>query len=191
MPGWEVNPRTVPVVSRHLGPPFYYQDTRSDGLLIKFYKETPVFLIDNGQKHQMHDAYSFENYKYQGKLLEWRDIISATEEIVREEFPTASRITLTPALSRPVNGATLHESSVTLFCQSHPNPSWDYHIQLARDEDFNSLVSDYAVSYPSLFVANLAPGDYFWRMRGVKADRMPSDWSETWSFTVSFPDDPS
>ncbi len=189
MPGWEV----VKKVSRMpcpQGPAFYCTDSRSDGLLIKFYKEPPVFLIDHAQKRWLRDEYSFENYLSQGRFLEWGHTIMVAEEIATE-FPTGSPIQITPALKRPANGTTLNEPTVTLHSKPHESPSWKYHLQVAPGPDFTSPVYDRVSASPSVVVKDLDAGRYFWRMRGDKDGRKASEWSETWSFTVSFPDAPS
>jgi hypothetical protein len=183
MPGWK-SLRKVDLISRPPGPPFYFTDSRSNGLLIKFIGYPTVFLIDNAQKHQFMDEYSFENYRYQGRLLEWGDTISVTEEIVNK-IPTGSPIQIAPTLSSPVKGATLTESPVTLCCKPHPNKIWEYHFQIADKQDFSAPVYEDAAPSPSLVINTLAPGEYWWRMRGVKHGRLPSAWSETWSLRIA------
>lgn len=128
--------------------------------------------------------YSFENYRFQGRLLEWGDIISVTFEILKE-FPTGSQIQITLSLSSPLNGSMLDEATVTLCGKPHPNANWGYHFQISNKHDFSTLVYDDVVSSPNLVIKNLMPGEYFWRMRGVKSGRQPGAWSETWSFTIA------
>jgi hypothetical protein len=41
-----------------------------------------------------------------------------------------------------------------------------------------------SLSAPSLLLANVAPGTYYWRIRGVAASGQASEWSEPWRFTV-------
>jgi hypothetical protein len=106
------------------------------------------------------------------------------------QLPQGSLIQVRPLLSSPLNNATLHETTVTLCAKPHPNPLWDYHFQLANQQDFPALVDERdELSSPKLVIDNLTPGRYFWRMRGVKPGRLPSAWSETWSFTIAHPDD--
>ena len=185
MPGWRIW-RKVDFISQELTlvPPFYFTDSKSNGLLIKFYIKPDIFLLDNAQKHKFSDEYSYENYRYQGMLLEWSDIISVTEEIVNK-FPTGSPISIIPNLSSPVNGATITESTVTLCCKPHPNKIWEYYFQVADNQDFSAPVYEEVVSSPSLVINNLMPGEYWWRMQGVKPGREPSAWSEIWSFTIT------
>jgi hypothetical protein len=177
MQGW-MTWREVEKISKIPGPPFYFPDARSDGLLMKFYGDPNVFIIENGRKRRFTDEHSFENYnKYQGVLLEYPDIISVPQEII-DAFPTGSPIRIIPTLISPPDGATLHEFPVTLTCQKHPNPTRAYHFQVASTPDFASPVYDQGGSDPTLVIESLEPGPYFWRMRGTKGGRMPSAWSE-------------
>jgi hypothetical protein len=188
MPGWSIC-RKVNLGSRIIsGPPFYFTDKKSSGLLIKFYWNPDTFLVDNAQKHKFSDEYSFENYRYQGALLEWGDIISVTEDIL-QQFPTGSPIQIRPNLSSPLNGVTLNESTVTLCCKPHPNRIWEYHFQITDNQDFSALVYEDVIPSPSLVINNLMPGKYWWRMQGFERGRQPSAWSETWSFTIVPPSD--
>ena len=43
-----------------------------------------------------------------------------------------------------------------------------YHVQLARDSDFRSLVDDDRVSSPGFAQGNLEPGNYFWRVSAMR-----------------------
>ncbi|MBI1929238.1 helix-turn-helix transcriptional regulator [Candidatus Poribacteria bacterium] len=190
MPGWD-GWRNLPWVSGIKGPLFYHKNANSNGLLIKFYGQPLVFLIHNAQKHQIGDTYTFENYTYQDRFLEWHDIISMPEPMANGQFPTGSPIQMAPSLSSPANGTTLNEPTVTLHSKPHENPSWKYHLQAAPGPDFTSPVYDRVSASLNVAVKNLDAGQYFWRMRGDKDGRTPSVWSEAWSFTVSFPDDPS
>jgi hypothetical protein len=180
MPGWR-SWRKVDLISKMQGPPFYFTNSKSNGLLIKFYRYPDVFLIENAQKHKFSDEYSFENYRCQGMFLEWGDIISVTEEIV-QKFPAGSPIHITPTLSSPESGTELNKYNVLLCGKPNPNKNWEYHFQVAKNQDFSELVYEDVVSTPSLDIKNLKPGEYWWRMRGVKQGRLPSDWSEAWSF---------
>ncbi|MBI1926138.1 hypothetical protein HYR99_18035 [Candidatus Poribacteria bacterium] len=197
VPGWEAM-RKVHLVHRMPGPFFDTYNSSSDGLLIKG-NQTAVFLIEDGQKRQIGDEYSFENYRHRGRLLEWGDIIWVTEEIV-SKFNPGSHIQLTPILNchrmseplarcltgePPALHGILNASPVTLFPKPHSNRSWAYHIQIAENREFTPLVDERTVVFPSWSIRNLMAGTYFWRVQGVKHGRVSSGWSEAWSFTIS------
>jgi len=206
MPGWEAM-RKVHLVHRMPGPFFDTYNSRSDGLLIKG-NQTAVFLIEDGQRRQIGDEYSFENYRHRGRLLEWGDIIWVTEEIV-SKFNPGSHIQLTPILNchrmsepcssdqiglarcltgePPALHGILGASPVTLCPKPHSNRSWTYRVQIAENREFTPLVDERTVVFPSWSIRNLMPGTYFWRVQGVKYGRVSSGWSEAWSFTIAPP----
>jgi hypothetical protein len=183
MPGWD-ELQDVEFVRRPIGPVFYRKNEHSNGLLIKVHDKPRTFLIHDAQKRRIHDEYSFENFQYRDQFLDWLDVIAATDEIVNDEFPTGVPIVVTPTLESPETGATLDANRVELRCQRHVNPSWTYRIQIAQDPDFTSIFRDQTQLDPTLTVDELAPGRYFWRMRGRKEDKRDSLWSDVWTFTV-------
>ena len=59
-----------------------------------------------------------------------------------------------------------------------------YRVQLARDRSFRDLVTDQdAVAGVELGAAGLAPGDYFWRVASVRADRDQGPFGDPQRFT--------
>lgn len=59
-----------------------------------------------------------------------------------------------------------------------------YRVQLARDRAFGALVADEgAVAATTLRAGGLAPGDYFWRVASVRADRDQGPFGDPQRFT--------
>ncbi len=181
VPGWEKQ-RVVDSVPGVLGPDFYHKDQRSDGLLIKRYGNYPaVYLIEGGRKREFADEYSFENFKFKGRFLDWNDIIWVSPEVLND-FPNGQRIELAPILTAPSNGSEFSGASVTLQWKSE-NSSWNHHLQVDDSSDFISPIVD-GIYPSSSHAVTLSPGKYFWRVRAEKNGRQPSKWSKTGYFEI-------
>jgi hypothetical protein len=58
-----------------------------------------------------------------------------------------------------------------------------YHIQVAKKTSFTNPIKD-TVLTDTCSGADLADGNYFWRVRSMSSDSIWGEWSETWSFTI-------
>jgi hypothetical protein len=75
------------------------------------------------------------------------------------------------------------------FRWQNPNPNTDfnYRLEVASSPFFvkdGMLVEREALSAPSFTFGNIAPGVYYWRVRGTAASGQTTDWSEPFRFTV-------
>ncbi|HLM00019.1 MAG TPA: FecR domain-containing protein, partial [Pyrinomonadaceae bacterium] len=62
-----------------------------------------------------------------------------------------------------------------------------YHLQVSTSPFFvaDGMVKESdALPSPSLVLANVSPGTYYWRIRATNASGQASEWSEPWRFTV-------
>jgi serine protease len=90
-----------------------------------------------------------------------------------------------PVLVAPADGATVLTDSPTLQWSAVDGAS-EYRLHVATDAAFNDLVvNEGGLTVLSHFVAGLANGQYWWRVRAEAGD--PGPWSEVWSFTVDVP----
>lgn len=97
-----------------------------------------------------------------------------------------SSSTKTPEPVRPVGGATVKDSPLTLAWSEVPDAT-EYRVQIARETDFESLFLDTIVeaNEPSVTVQDGAPLDgstCYWRVR-VEAPNESTDWSPVAHFT--------
>ena len=90
-----------------------------------------------------------------------------------------------PILSEPSNGTTVQDESVTLRWQTVPM-AIEYHVQVARDDDFASILVDQHVSKEELVVDVISPVTY-WKVQGVGLIEEYTQWSSVWSFGTDAP----
>ncbi len=91
-----------------------------------------------------------------------------------------------PDLRAPENQETGVSPDVLLDWDAVTGGTTDitYEVQLARSEDFSDAVTFPVQSVTSLQMSELLFGTtYYWHVRAFDSGT-PSDWSETWSFTV-------
>lgn len=90
-----------------------------------------------------------------------------------------------PFASAPIRGVKLRAETVTLTWANNPDAA-RYHIQLANDEHFAKPVADMdGVEATQIVPAHkLAPGDYFWRARSIRADGDLGPWGDPVHFLL-------
>ncbi|MBZ0310169.1 MAG: DUF11 domain-containing protein [Anaerolineae bacterium] len=89
----------------------------------------------------------------------------------------------TPSLSFPANGSSNTVLQPTLFWQYAPN-AVKYEVQIGQGNPPAAApisVSSTVYTLPS----PLAPGTYYWRVRSISNLNIISEWSNTWSFTIT------
>jgi hypothetical protein len=103
------------------------------------------------------------------------------------EFTTSGSTLATPSLLMPLNGAIGLSPIVNLSWNPTPNAD-AYHLQVAFDEQFNTLVFDgTGLTGLTEVVAGLQyEYDYWWRLRaGNTGATAFSDWSRPWKFSTA------
>lgn len=92
----------------------------------------------------------------------------------------------TPLLSSPANNAV--NMSLNLgFSWSVSEFTYQYHFQLARDYNFNNIVSDQKVTSNGIVVKDLSPTTtFYWRVKAIN-DNGESSWSDIFTFTTAAP----
>lgn len=90
-----------------------------------------------------------------------------------------------PFAAAPIRGAKLRAESVALSWTRHPEAA-HYRIQLAGDESFAQPLADIDGIKDTTItpVAGLAPGDYFWRARSIRADGDTGPWGDAQRFLL-------
>jgi hypothetical protein len=104
----------------------------------------------------------------------------------KEKLLDAPKLIAPPALEQILassNGA----ADVTFRWQKPDGAAGAYYLQVSTSPFFvadGMIKESEALTAPSLLLANIAPGTYYWRIRGVAASGQASEWSEPWRFTV-------
>ncbi|MDH3315335.1 MAG: FecR domain-containing protein [Gammaproteobacteria bacterium] len=89
-----------------------------------------------------------------------------------------------PFTSKPANRSKLRATGAE-FAWTATSEAASYHFQLARDERFMDLVSEaQSVAATSRSVADLKPGEYFWRMASIRADGDHGPFGDTQRFNL-------
>lgn len=97
-----------------------------------------------------------------------------------------------PQPSSPANGASLVDEgggvTVTFSWQDpEGNPVASYYLQVARSPIFASdaiLVDRNQMQAREFRLAGLAPGTYYWRLKGTGRSGQTTNWNDAWKFTV-------
>ena len=77
--------------------------------------------------------------------------------------------------------------ATTLSWASQPHAR-AYHMQLAGDPSFGTVLADVVVATPAHRLQKLAPGNYHVRVQTIGADGFTGPWGDVQSFTVSAPE---
>ncbi len=89
----------------------------------------------------------------------------------------------TPTLLSPANGAVNTGSDVQFTCANISNAL--YLFQIARDNNFSSLVLDYQTDTNLITYQGFsASTQYYWRAKAKIPGHQYSDWSSVWSFNT-------
>ncbi|MBE0645856.1 MAG: T9SS type A sorting domain-containing protein [Bacteroidetes bacterium] len=103
------------------------------------------------------------------------------------EFTTSGSTLTAPSLMMPLNGAIGLPTTTNL--RWNPVPDADaYHLQIAFDDQFTSLVDEQTgLTGLTALASNLAfDTDYWWRLRaGNTSSTAQSDWSRAWKFSTA------
>ncbi|NSW54032.1 MAG: VCBS repeat-containing protein [Anaerolineae bacterium] len=88
-----------------------------------------------------------------------------------------------PTLTSPADGASLSDLTPT-FDWEDADGADSYVLQLSTDDSFTSPSEESVTTSTFTPAANLAAGEWFWRVKTVHAGA-ESGWSSVWSFTLS------
>ncbi len=102
-------------------------------------------------------------------------------------FPHSVLAISAPVLINPSDTTSINVPILNWQAPSYPLfPTNPYRIQVDDDSSFISPYRDYYTSSTS-YAPNLADGLWYWRVRARDSSGTTSDWSSTWSFTLSPP----
>ncbi|MEQ1582782.1 MAG: FecR domain-containing protein [Candidatus Nitrotoga sp.] len=87
-----------------------------------------------------------------------------------------------PSISAPQDGQKIYGPQATLRW-SAPNAAHSYHVQLATKPDFSELLVDLPEQMNNEYAVSLAPGQYYWRIASVAAEKDQGPFSDVQSFT--------
>lgn len=107
--------------------------------------------------------------------------ITAREKLLAPPQPTA-----------PANGSSIVDAgggvTVTFSWQdAEGNPAASYYLQVARSPIFASdaiLVDRNQMQTREFRLAGLAPGTYYWRLKGTGRSGQATNWNDAWKFVV-------
>lgn len=71
--------------------------------------------------------------------------------------------------------------------KSDPNTEFKYHLEVASSPFFikdGMVIEREPLTTPTFTLGNIAPGVYYWRVRGTSTSKQTTEWSEPWRFTV-------
>jgi hypothetical protein len=102
-------------------------------------------------------------------------------------WPDSSEIARSPIVYAPVDNAKPNQNLPVSFSWNPRGYFTSSQLQVATDNNFNSIVLDSNLSYINLSWDKYTKSQtYFWRVRSVN-DAGPGAWSQTRSFTMSEP----
>lgn len=91
---------------------------------------------------------------------------------------------LPPIINTPAHGSETRDKDV-VFRWLKVRDAAAYHLQVATDDVFSRFVQDLPTLDGTEYeVEDLSPGNYFFRVASVAADRYQGEWSDRLSFTV-------
>lgn len=94
---------------------------------------------------------------------------------------------LAPASLEQILAAVNGTADITFRWQKTEGAAGSYNLQVATSPFFvaDAMVKENEnINAPSLLLANLSPGTYYWRVRSAAASGQMSEYSEPWRFTV-------
>ncbi|MFZ1809735.1 MAG: FecR domain-containing protein, partial [Candidatus Nitrotoga sp.] len=86
-----------------------------------------------------------------------------------------------PSISAPQDGQKIYGPQATLRW-SASNAAHSYHVQLATKLDFSELLVDLPEQVNNEYAVSLAPGQYYWRIASVAAEKYQGPFSNAQSF---------
>ena len=104
----------------------------------------------------------------------------------KEKLYAAPKLIAPPALEQILasfNGS----ADVTFRWEKIDGGAGSYHLQVSNSPFFvaDGIVKETDNLFaPSLLLANVAPGTYYWRIRATAASGQTTEWSEPWRFTI-------
>jgi hypothetical protein len=108
------------------------------------------------------------------------------------KLSTKEKLLAPPQPSAPANGTSIVDngggSTVTFSWQdSEGNPSASYYLQVSRSPIFASdaiLVDRNQMQTREFRLAGLAPGTYYWRLKGTGRSGQTTNWNDAWKFSI-------
>ncbi|RFC37549.1 MAG: FecR family protein [Candidatus Nitrotoga sp. LAW] len=87
-----------------------------------------------------------------------------------------------PSISAPQDGQKIYDPQATLRWNAS-NAAHSYHVQLASKPDFSELLVDLPEQVNNEYVVSLTPGQYYWRIASVAAEKNQGPFGNVQSFT--------
>lgn len=107
------------------------------------------------------------------------------ESLPNTVFPVKVRTDpAAPILSEPKNGSVTFEKNMDISWLNSDSVA-QYEIQIATDKDFNTIIEEQDITDSEYTAAELSPGSYFFRVRGVAHDGFKTHFSTPVSWKVS------
>jgi hypothetical protein len=104
----------------------------------------------------------------------------------KEKLLDSPKLIAPPALEQLLTSSS-GTADVTFRWQKTDGAAGAYYLQVSTSPFFvaDGMVKETeSLTAPSLLLANVAPGTYYWRIRAIAASGQVSEWSEPWRFTV-------
>lgn len=104
----------------------------------------------------------------------------------KEKLLDSPKLIAPPALEQILTSSN-GTADVTFRWQRTEGAAGTYYLQVSTSPFFvaDGMVKETdSLTAPSLLLANVASGTYYWRIRAVAASGQVSEWSEPWRFTI-------
>ncbi len=188
LPAPELNSPTNAAITADTTPTFTWSSVAGANKYYIMIDDSPTFFSPFVADETTSTSYTYSislgNATYYWRVLaidaggiwgDWSEVRSVT-------------VILRSYLSSPTNGSTTSDSTPTFEWLSRYGAD-SYRIQIDESSLFGSPVVNTTTSINTYTAPTLLDDTYYWRVR-VIGDSAQTDWSDTWSFTVSTGDGP-
>lgn len=114
--------------------------------------------------------------------------INPSGKIAQKERLFAPPVLISPASLEQMLSTSSGTSDVTFRWQkSDLTANFKYRLEIATSPFFvadGMVLEREPLDIPSFTMGNIAPGVYYWRVRGIANSGQTSEWSEPWRFTI-------